>query len=426
MRIFLCYPHEHRRVAEGMRLALEQEGHEVFFDRANLTPGEEYVAAIRRQVEAADLFVFCLSPESVQPGRFVLTELDLAEKKWRRPHQHVLPVLVAPVSVALVPPFLTAVGILEPRGDIPAEVANCVARLSHRLRKRRLARSIGIGLGALGILAVAGLAHVAWRDGWIHQRIAITGTWSILASDAAGDLPSQFLLEVDKTNLSGTVFYGRQVRPILDGIVKGDKITFSTRRSYTHDGQTVDETDRYQGLVSGREIAFLRQVERRDSIISVTRFTVERRTELSSAVTSPARSAIGCSFGEELSRLELREDDVSQDPTVYLICRLRNTGTQLVGREGIAIYEEPFGHERMFTTESIAAMAKELQHRAWACGEDQGNNHLVRRGVGGGGAAPHYVICQQGGKPVSLELRVTPQRSDGSPGLERSVTVKLS
>jgi len=138
MRIFLCYPHEHRRVAEGMRLALEQEGHEVFFDRANLTPGEEYVAAIRRQVEAADLFVFCLSPESVQPGRFVLTELDLAEKKWRRPHQHVLPVLVAPVPVDLVPPFLTAVGILEPRGDIPAEVANHVAGLSNRWRKAPL------------------------------------------------------------------------------------------------------------------------------------------------------------------------------------------------------------------------------------------------------------------------------------------------
>ena len=445
MRIFLSYPHEHRRIAETIRLSLEEGGHEVFFDRTSLAPGEGYGGAIRQQIERSDLFVFLLSPESVQTGRFILTELGLAEQKWRIPHQHVLPVLIAPVPLDLIPPFLAAVSILEPRGDVAAEVANQVEALVRRLRARRRARAIGFALAALGLLAVPGLLYLAWRERWMPPRareeqpaapsgavsgglpaaraVAIAGDWDVDPGEITGDLPSHFLFTGEGAELSGFAFYGGQARRILEGKISGDKVTFSTRRSYLHDGQPVEETDRYQGEISGGEIAFLRTVERRDTVIEMSRFTASR----SAASRQGAERApgIGCSFGDELGRLEVRDEDASREATIYLICRLKSRGGLPVGEEGVSIDEEPFGHRLFFSTEVLVARAKELRQKGWECGEYRGDGPLVKSGAAAAGA-PRYVFCQRDGKPVSLELRVAPRKADGSLGPDRRLVVKLS
>jgi len=82
-------------VARRLKLALEAEQHDVFFDRNDLGAGDAYQQAIREALAAADLLVFLVAPESVGAGSYALTELGLAEAKWSRPAGRVLPVVAA-------------------------------------------------------------------------------------------------------------------------------------------------------------------------------------------------------------------------------------------------------------------------------------------------------------------------------------------
>lgn len=130
MKIFLCYPAVERPAADSIRLALVAEGHDVFFDRSDLPPGGEYHARIRGSIESSDLFIFLVSPESLSKGRYTLSELDIAQARWRHPAGHVLPVLVQPTPIKDLPPYLRAVTLLEPQGDVAADVASAVRQLS--------------------------------------------------------------------------------------------------------------------------------------------------------------------------------------------------------------------------------------------------------------------------------------------------------
>jgi hypothetical protein len=64
----------------------------------------------------------------VRPGAYTLTELGFARERWPHPAGHILPVMVAPTAPETVPPYLRAVTLLEPRGNVAAEVADAVRR----------------------------------------------------------------------------------------------------------------------------------------------------------------------------------------------------------------------------------------------------------------------------------------------------------
>ena len=91
MKIFLSYPSQDRELVEPIYLALRAQGHKVFFDRAELPPGEEYDNRIRAAIESADLLIFILSPNAVDAGSYTLTELEIARKTWEHPAGRVLP-----------------------------------------------------------------------------------------------------------------------------------------------------------------------------------------------------------------------------------------------------------------------------------------------------------------------------------------------
>ena len=160
MNVFLSYSSARRDVAVRLKLALEAEQHEVFFDRDDLGAGEAFHHAIRGAVDAADLFVFLVSPESVAAGSYALAELGLAQKRWRRPAGHVLPVVVAPTAKSSIPPYLMAVTLLEPQGEVVAETLAAVAALSgpRRQGKRRW-MLVAAGL-VLALGAALGLRHL--------------------------------------------------------------------------------------------------------------------------------------------------------------------------------------------------------------------------------------------------------------------------
>ena len=160
MQIFLSYPSEERPLAERVHLALGAAGHEVFFDREDLPPGDEFDRAVRQAMRASALLVFFITPDAVKRGRYTLTELKLAQDQWPQPGGRVLPVMVQPTPIEGIPAYLRAVSILEAHGDLAAEVAHEADRMLASRTLRRRARTImatpaGIGGLILAIILIA-------------------------------------------------------------------------------------------------------------------------------------------------------------------------------------------------------------------------------------------------------------------------------
>ena len=177
MKIFLSYPSEERSAAERLNLALLQQGHDVFFDRADLPPGLEYDQAIATAIASSDLVVFLITPASVTPGRYTLTEIKLVEERWPRPDGRVLPVMMRATEIASVPSYLRAVNILVPHGDAVAETAHEVRRLARNLRlTTRVLRSLRSPAGLVAVAVVAAVGAFSWTarplaDGLIGRRV---------------------------------------------------------------------------------------------------------------------------------------------------------------------------------------------------------------------------------------------------------------
>jgi hypothetical protein len=154
MRIFLSHASEDREKAEEIALALEGEGHDVFFDRTDLESGADYNAVIRKRVADADLFLFLITPASIDEGSYTLTELRMAREKWAHPKERVIPIMLEPTPLDLLPAYVRAVTVLDPEGDFVAEVA---AHVSRRSRMRR-AGWAGLLLAAVLAGGVTGFA----------------------------------------------------------------------------------------------------------------------------------------------------------------------------------------------------------------------------------------------------------------------------
>lgn len=131
MKIFLSYASPDRRTAQSIQLALLGSSHQVFFDRASLPPGGDYHTQIRKAIEDSDLIVVLISPHfATAKRRYVHSEVEIAKTKWPEPWGHVLPVLVDPTDFQNIDPYLLSVTIFEPPGDIAADVAACIDRMT--------------------------------------------------------------------------------------------------------------------------------------------------------------------------------------------------------------------------------------------------------------------------------------------------------
>jgi len=129
MKVFLSYASEDRPIAERVCRTLESEGHDVFFDRDDLAGGDVYGVRIREAIEKCDVFIFLVSPSSIDKG-YAVTELELLEARPSHQRPPLVPVLAAPTDLAKLPPLLRPLTVLEPRGDLPAEVAARVRALN--------------------------------------------------------------------------------------------------------------------------------------------------------------------------------------------------------------------------------------------------------------------------------------------------------
>ena len=153
MRIFLSYAWQDREQAKAVYLALRDQGHRVFFDRADLSAGDEYHNRIRAAVDHTHLFVFLISPDALDAGSYTLTELTIAEKSNRR----LLPVMLRETEIARLPASLQAVTIHRPDGNLAASVAAEAHRIAGELRGKRLKQFTAAS--AFGAIVAAGVFY---------------------------------------------------------------------------------------------------------------------------------------------------------------------------------------------------------------------------------------------------------------------------
>jgi tetratricopeptide (TPR) repeat protein len=158
MRIFLSYASEDKDSAEQVYLALIASGHQVFFDRATLPPGGDFNSRIRQAIRESDLLIFLISPHSVARSSYALTELSFARDKWPHPLKSVLPVMLRETEFGSIPNYLKAVTVLEPQGNVAAEVVDWLVRQEETLAKSFMRyitnNRMLIGLSLIAVITV--------------------------------------------------------------------------------------------------------------------------------------------------------------------------------------------------------------------------------------------------------------------------------
>jgi hypothetical protein len=152
MKVFISYANEDRDTAELIASALVVRGLSPFIDRRSLPPGRAYDERIQKQVSESDVFLYLVSPDSIENGSYTLTELGYAEHRWPNPDRYVLPIMVRPTPIEHLPTYLRSITILKPIGNIPAEVGSAIDRMLDLKTKWVAAKTFAICGAVSGLI----------------------------------------------------------------------------------------------------------------------------------------------------------------------------------------------------------------------------------------------------------------------------------
>lgn len=100
--VFVCYSREDGEFVRKLYQRLDEDGRRVWLDVKNIAASTLWEREIFAGIEAADNFIFVISPSSVRPGSFCHKELAHAVANNKR----VIPLCHRPVADAEVPPVL--------------------------------------------------------------------------------------------------------------------------------------------------------------------------------------------------------------------------------------------------------------------------------------------------------------------------------
>jgi hypothetical protein len=183
--IFISYAKEQRVTADRIALSLRTSGYKVFLDTDDLLPGISYDERIQQAIAESAAFVFLISPNSLTDGRYTLSELKFAREKWNNPSHAILPVIVEPVPHETIPEYLKAVTILEPKGNVAAEVTAAVSKMVSFPRRLVL-------FSTTGLIVVAALMWVLFphrQQSTVDLAISLDRTEASEANDSATNAP---------------------------------------------------------------------------------------------------------------------------------------------------------------------------------------------------------------------------------------------
>jgi TIR domain len=242
LRVFLSYATEQRLIAEEIAVKLRSGGHRIFFDKHSLHPSDSYDWMIQVEIDRCHLFVFLVSAQSVEPGTYALTEVKLAEARWPNPSGRVMPVLVSATNESAIPPFLRSVTILEPAGNVAADVAAEVDRLAKR-RRGRGRRGV-----VFGLVAACGLSALAWLGGsrpdsapvvfGVDARPAVDQP-DVPTLACAGTWSGEFNDEVWSLNIDSEVRAGKSCGHVRHGMPSAPGVESFLSDCRVVDGQTM-------------------------------------------------------------------------------------------------------------------------------------------------------------------------------------------
>lgn len=198
MIVFISYASEHRAIAERVALSLRGSGFKVFLDKDDLPAGVSYDERIQKAIARCGVFVFLVSPEALGEGRYTLTELKLARAKWPNPSGAILPVMIVPTGMGQLPEYLKAVTVLQPHGDVAAEVNAAIAQMTRTIR--------GVLIGGLLCLmllaATVGYLLVKDHRGSIDLSVGLSGSAAAAAAPKESSLLNVSYHEVPEGRLS--------------------------------------------------------------------------------------------------------------------------------------------------------------------------------------------------------------------------------
>ena len=137
MKIFISYANEDKSAVRKIALALKSADHTVFFDETSLPPGGSFHDRIIKALMECDLFIFVISPYSIDERGAALNELKIAQTKWPDPDLRLLPVMLSDVPMASLPAALTeTVTILRPTGNVAFDIVSQVHQIKGEHKKR--------------------------------------------------------------------------------------------------------------------------------------------------------------------------------------------------------------------------------------------------------------------------------------------------
>lgn len=183
MKIFVSHASENKAAAESITFSLRNRGHVVFLDHDDLPAGNTYDQRIESAIKDSDLFIFLISPSSLAQGRYTLTELAFARRRWPNPNRHILPVMAVKTPFNVIPEYLKAVTILEPQGNITPETSAAVDALAsadggsvHEGRLPTLTFSLGMGSLWSFLAKPKNQKTLSWLGG--GAVVVIAGLWA--------------------------------------------------------------------------------------------------------------------------------------------------------------------------------------------------------------------------------------------------------
>lgn len=162
MKVFLSYSREDSELAHEVTAALHVAGYKVFCDWESLHSASEFHAEIRKQLYASDAFVILMGPHTFGEGRYALSEIELAEKKWPNPVNRVFPVLIGDLDMDSIPGYLRVTSHVRSKGPVSAAVVQALEELRARTRHKRI---------MTGLVTVAAVAVIAIVAGFVSTTL---------------------------------------------------------------------------------------------------------------------------------------------------------------------------------------------------------------------------------------------------------------
>lgn len=256
----------------------------VFRDIEDIHPGEDFVAALERQLASVDVMLVMIGPAWLTTSRNGVRRLEEADDFVRREIEAglksgkpVLPVLVGGAMMPAekeLPPAIA--GLARRQAFILSDTgwASDVARLAQTVKpflpasRRQVPnfRRIWVlgGVALVGMLALGLKTCLPERGDSVPQTVStgmasnFAGRWEASVKyDWGAEHAERFDLRIDGGEVHGTASYLGVARTVEQGRLAGERVDFVTHTQETlGDGPGREVTHRYRGVLTEGQLKF--------------------------------------------------------------------------------------------------------------------------------------------------------------------------